>query len=69
MKSCPFCGGHACLYANYSYKARSYFVFVKCEICGARGKTFISKEDPAEVGWNNEACNDAVEAWTMRKQN
>ncbi len=56
----------AYLNANYSYKTRSYFVFVKCDICGATGKTTTSQEDPAAEEWNNDACNRAIEAWNLR---
>lgn len=52
--------------SNYSYKCRSYFVFVKCDICGAQGKIYNSYEEPAKADWNNPACNDAVTAWNMR---
>lgn len=68
IKPCPHCGGVACLTQNYSYKIRSYFVFVSCNICNAQGKTFRSTEEPAAVGWNNTACNDAVSAWNMRTE-
>lgn len=67
LKSCPHCGGIACLHSNYSYKTRSYFVFVKCEVCGATGKVTTSKDEPAAQEWNNEACDRAVSAWNMRK--
>lgn len=66
IKPCPHCGGVSYLNQNYSYKARSYFVFVKCEICGAQGKIVNSKEEPAAANWNNEACDSAIEAWNMR---
>lgn len=66
IKTCPHCGGAACLTQNYSYKARSYFVFVKCDICGAQGKIYNSADEPATTGWNNTACNDAIAAWNMR---
>lgn len=66
IKTCPHCGGTACLNANYSYKARSYFVFVRCDICGAQGKIYNSAEEPAATGWNNAPCNDAIAAWNMR---
>lgn len=66
IKTCPHCGGVSFLNANYSYKARAYFVFVKCDICGSQGKIYRSDEDPAAAEWNNEACNSAVEAWNMR---
>ena len=66
LKSCPFCGGMAALYANYSRKCRRYFVFAKCELCGSQGKICSSNEDPEEVDWNNKACNSAVNAWNTR---
>lgn len=66
LKTCPHCGGGACLNSNYSYKTRSYFVFVKCDICGSQGKIYSSQEEPAKASWNNAACRDAVTAWNMR---
>lgn len=66
IEFCPHCGGTACLNQNYSYKTRSFFVFVKCDICGATGKTYHSNDDAAEAGWNNAPCNDAIAAWNMR---
>jgi len=69
IKTCPHCGGLSYLNSNYSYKTRSYFVFVKCDICGAQGKATTSQEEPASVDWNNESCSRAVEAWNMRVNN
>ena len=66
IAGCPHCGGTACLTQNYSYKARSYFVFVKCDICGAQGKIYNSPDEPQATGWNNQPCNDAIAAWNMR---
>ena len=66
IKPCPHCGSSACLTANYSFRSRSYFVFVKCDLCGAQGKIYNSTSDPAEESWNNAACNDAVRAWNLR---
>lgn len=66
IKTCPHCGGTACLNANYSYKIKLHFVFVKCDICGAQGKTYTSTEAPQDKEWNNSACVDAVCAWNMR---
>ena len=66
MKPCPHCGGTACLHANYSYKIRSYFVYVKCDICHAQAKSYRSEEDPTEADWQNAACIDAIKAWNMR---
>lgn len=66
VKTCPHCGGTACLNANCSYKKRTYFVFVRCDICGAQGKVYSSPEDPAAENWENDACIDAIKAWNMR---
>lgn len=69
IKSCPHCGGAAWLNSNYSYKCRTYFVFVKCDICGAQGKAYNSKEEPAAADWDNQPCKDAIAAWNMRTPN
>ena len=66
IKPCPHCGGSACLYSSYSSRHRLYFVFVKCDICGAQGKAFTSNDDPAEAGWSSNTCDYAVGAWNMR---
>ena len=66
IKTCPHCGGSACLNYNYSYRIRRYFVFVKCNICGAQAKVFTDEKNPEESGWTDEACLDAVKAWNMR---
>lgn len=66
IETCPHCGGESTLTANYSYKTRSYFVFVKCNLCGAQGKSYVSPQDPNEVTWDNEACNHAIAAWNKR---
>lgn len=66
IKPCPHCNGVAYLNANYSYKTRSYFIYVKCDICGATGKTTTSQEDPQGEEWQSEACERAIEAWNLR---
>lgn len=66
IKNCPHCCGKSYLNANYSYKIHGYFVFVKCDICGAQGKIFLSKDNPEDVKWNNQGCRNAVDAWNMR---
>lgn len=68
IKKCPFCGGSACLNSNYSNRSRSYFVYVRCDICGAQGKVYRSQEEPAAANWNNTECNDAINAWNMRTE-
>lgn len=66
IKPCPHCNGATYLNANYSYKTRSYFIFVKCDVCGATGKTTTSQEDPAAEEWQSEACETAITAWNLR---
>lgn len=66
IKPCPHCAGVAYLYSNYSYKCRTHFVYVKCEICGSQGKTYRSNTDPEKDDWMSTACESAVEAWNMR---
>lgn len=66
LKRCPHCGGTACLNSNYSAKARSYFVFVRCDICGSQGKIYSDTDDPARNNWQTAACDDAAAAWNMR---
>lgn len=65
LKGCPHCGGGARLRKNYSRKLQMYFVYVKCDICGAQGKSVTSKYE-AEDDWNTPACEKAVSAWNMR---
>lgn len=66
VKPCPHCGGSASLSSFYSYRQYFYYVFVKCDICGAQGKTYKSIGKPSQENWNNEACIDALNAWNMR---
>ena len=64
IKKCPHCGGEGFLGWNYSYKSRSWFVFVRCDICGAQGKTYTSKEEPEDE--TSTAAQSAIVAWNMR---
>lgn len=66
LSKCPHCGGRATLTTRFNYKQRTYFVYVKCDICGAQGKAFTCSEDPELSNWNNVPCDDAVQAWNMR---
>lgn len=65
LKPCPFCGGRASLRNNYNTKHRGFYVYAKCDICGAQSKSFFSLEDPAEI--QGEEIKAAAEAWNMRK--
>lgn len=65
-KTCPHCGGSARLNAGYNYKKKIFFVYVKCDICGAQGKIYGDEEDPEYYDWETPACQSAVSAWNMR---
>lgn len=68
-KKCPFCGGEATLYQNYSRKYRTYFVLMKCEFCGSQGKSFSSENAPSDENWENDACRLAEKVWNTRTNN
>lgn len=63
IRRCPHCGGNGYLTSNYSYKSRSWFVYVKCDICGAQGKIYNSTEEPDDT---STAAQSAIVAWNMR---
>ena len=65
-KRCPHCGGLAVLNGNYNDNRDAWFVFVKCRVCGATGKTCITPNDPDEVQWKDSACLFAIDAWNLR---
>ena len=66
IKKCPFCGGAGILTENFSFKTRSYFIFVKCQLCGAQSKTYASLTDAEADDWQSEACEKAIAAWNTR---
>lgn len=66
IKRCPHCNGDAVLQSNYSSRYRAYFIFCKCTICGAQGKTCSSNTDPVDSNWEMQPCYDALAAWNMR---
>ncbi len=69
IKTCPHCNGPAHLKSSFRSIANNYFVFVRCDICGAQGKLYYSSEDPKASNWNNEYCVKAINAWNMRAGN
>lgn len=66
IRPCPFCNGDAGLCSTYSGRIRKYFIFVKCEMCGAQGKAFSDVDDPDLCNWDNDNCNRAINAWNLR---
>ncbi len=66
IKPCPHCGGTAQLQTNYNWKIGCYFTVVKCDICGAQGKTFCFSSDNPDNDIATAIKADAVNAWNMR---
>lgn len=61
LKLCPHCGGTANLYQDYNRKYKCYFLYVKCDLCGAQGKIVSTKND-----CDIQKDGQAVDAWNMR---
>lgn len=66
IKDCPHCNGGGSLRQSYNRKEAVFFVYVRCDKCGAVGSKYICDEEPAATNWNNQACKDAIAAWNMR---
>lgn len=66
FKPCPFCGGSARLLQSYGNRTESYYVFIKCHLCGAQTRALKSREEPAATNWENIACKNALIAWNRR---
>lgn len=69
MRRCPFCGGVGRLTASYSMTRGLYFVWVQCDFCGGRAKTYASPKGPEKHDWKTDGCIKAVSAWNMRMGN
>lgn len=68
IKTCPHCGGSASLLSNYNTARNTYYVFVRCDVCGAQGRLYYSKEDPRTADGEVYPCRGAVSAWNMRQK-
>ena len=63
---CPHCGGFASLTAECSCGGE-WRVFVRCNICEARGKSFKCQNgEPSKDNEEEYASNRAIKAWNMR---
>ena len=67
IKKCPFCGGEANLYCNYSTRHRRYFVFVQCCVCHAQSGSRCSYDHPKHDGWENDVCYEVIASWNNRQ--
>lgn len=59
VKPCPFCGGKAL--ADCNYGKHGFFVFVSCQVCGARSKCFAASNLKPNEFWEQ-----AIKAWNRR---
>lgn len=66
IKPCPHCGGRSILNQRWNYKGSKYFVFVRCEVCGAQGKSYPAYESIYEDDYDENADELAINAWNMR---
>lgn len=66
LKQCPHCGGTASLISKRNSRAMGYFVFVRCDVCGAQGKACYSSAPPELEGEGTQACKEALAAWNLR---
>ena len=69
LKPCPFCGSDATVHANHNFKDDIWFVYVQCEMCGARGKTRANRNyfNPDDDGfWESNSVYSVVRAWNKR---
>ena len=61
MKNCPFCGGESDVNWNWNWKIKRFFVYVKCDTCGAQGKTVSCTDDDLEY-----TKDLAIRLWNRR---
>lgn len=66
IKPCPHCGGTGCLIGQYSYKLKSYMIFVRCDVCGAQGRIYNTDDEKDIENWNSDAAYCAISAWNLR---
>ena len=69
-KQCPFCGSSgSSLWARWYRKTSKYYVWVQCDVCGAKTRGVPGTEvDPEDNNWDDEACRDALALWNTRKE-
>ena len=68
LKPCPFCGCEDIyMRANYSSKARRYFVFAQCDVCKSTSGTHCAEYNKFDESiWDSAAAKSAERAWNRR---
>ena len=64
LKPCPFCGGEAYIENDFS----DYSFMVRCLVCGAKTRTFMTGLNDIPIDDEIAAQNLAAEAWNRRVQ-
>lgn len=66
IKTCPHCGGQAFLNMNFSHKWNCWYVAVRCDSCGAQGRSYRTDKDPTNAPEESLSCKNAIRGWNMR---
>jgi len=63
LLACPHCGGRADIWTSpsKSLTLEGHFIYIECDICGSRTKSFFSKDK-----WGSIATEKAVKLWNSR---
>lgn len=66
IKPCPHCGGSGCLISKYSYRLKTYMVYVRCDVCGAQGRIYTTDSEKDFESWDSDTAYCAISAWNLR---
>ena len=72
LTECPFCGSDNVLFYESKNRSRyykygnGYFVYVKCDTCGAQSRSVWAHEQPSENNWDISATRDVAMLWNAR---
>lgn len=66
IKRCPFCGGLADVKSRWWSTAKTYIVFVQCQVCSAQTKAFTSEDNPVQHDWETPEVELAIDTWNKR---
>lgn len=66
LKPCPFCGGTATFFVKKSKNKTLWYIYVKCDFCGAQSKTMFTETDPKPLNFQTWDCSAAIDFWNNR---
>ena len=65
LKTCPFCGGEAELWARYG--KHGYIVFAKCSVCDAQSRCKSAHGDTEDSDfWDQVSVSEVKRLWNFR---